>query len=81
MQVRVVPFVAKISNAGGASDAAAQLEALIAAESASEWQYVGLEQIPRLRRPAKILHMRLLFLRNKVVLLLADTYLLVGLAQ
>jgi hypothetical protein len=45
MQYKVVPFIARISNAGGASDAAAQLDALIATEVANGWEYVQLEQV------------------------------------
>jgi hypothetical protein len=45
MQFKVVPFVAKISNSGGASDAASQLQTLISGEGADGWEYVRLEQI------------------------------------
>lgn len=45
MRYKVVAFRANISNTAGASEVAAQLQALIAAEATGDWQYVRLETV------------------------------------
>jgi hypothetical protein len=45
MKYKVVPFQAQISNTGGATDVASQLEALIGGQASSGWEYVRLETV------------------------------------
>jgi len=45
MNYKVVPFKASISSTDGTSAAAAQLEALIASQAESGWEYVRLEKV------------------------------------
>ena len=45
MQFKVIPFVAQISDTGGARNVASQLETLIANEALDGWEYVRLESI------------------------------------
>jgi hypothetical protein len=45
MQYKVLPFVAKISNTGGSSDAADALQVLINTEAAGGWTYMHMDNI------------------------------------
>lgn len=45
MEYKVVPFSASIASHQGGSDAASQLESLIASHASEEWEYVRLEQV------------------------------------
>ena len=45
MQYKVIPFIAKISNTGGAEQAAEALQQMINAEARDGWSYMHMDNI------------------------------------